>query len=202
MAESIILTILNNVIEIAQTITPQGTNSITVIITFFLIFAITYATAGFIPTFKDDKDKKINKNAIRIIIALTIAYFSATNPMVTTSIEKVFPSMGVIIIGAAAFMFTVYFIFPDTNTAEKAINFILGPIVIGAILLIAWGAIVQWETPLFTTTHNGIMIAGLLITHYDIALGLLIVGIGIFILSNMKTSDGGKTMLEKLLTKS
>jgi hypothetical protein len=189
MAESIILTLLNNVIGIGQALAPQGVDSITFFITFFLIFAITYVTAGLVPIFRDDKEKKINKNAIRIVIALAIAYFSATTPMVTTSIEKVFPSMGVILIGAVAFMFTIYFIFPDPSTAENAIKFILGPIVVGAILLIAWGAIVQWETPLFTTTPDGIILAGLLITHYDIALILLIIGIAIFIILNMKTSD-------------
>jgi hypothetical protein len=138
-----------------------------------------------------------NKKAIQVIISLVIAWFSATSPIVTSSVERVLPSVGIIVIGAAAFMLTVYFIFPDTKTAKNLTTYVLGPIAVGAILLITWGAITQWDTPLFEKTSEGIVIAGFLITHYDIALGILIVAFLLFMVW-MMSGPGEEGVVEKL----
>lgn len=187
MAESVIINLINNVLDLTQAVSPAGTNGITFILTFFTAFAISFTAIGLVPNFKED-----NKKMVRVIISLAIAYFSATTPIVTTSVEKVFPSVGIIIIGAAAFMLTIYFIFEE-DMAKKIVKFGIGPLVVGVMLMLFWGAITEWETPLFQRTADGIILAGFQITNYDIALGILII---IFIIFMIWAVGGGTKLTE------
>jgi hypothetical protein len=198
MAESLILNTLNDIVAIANSFTPSGIGGITFWATFLLVFGIGYSVIGMVPALADKK-----KKAIRVVVSIVLAWFSATSPMVTSSVERVFPSVGVIVIGAAAFMLTVYFIFPNTKTAKDLTTYILGPIAVGAILLITWGVITQWDTPLFERNAEGIAIAGFQITHYDIALGILVVGFLVFMAWMMSTpeEEGLFDKLSKLVSR-
>mgnify|MGYP000577785953 CR=1 FL=1 len=202
MVESIILNALNQIASVAQALTPAEVDAVTFFLTFFLVFAISYASTSLIPILTGGGDNNNeNKKAIRIIISIAIAYFSAINPMVTTAIQRVFPTIAILGMGTIAFIITIYFVFPNTQTAEKVIKFIIGPLIIGVLVLILWGTITQWETPVFEQHPEGIVIAGVLISNYDIGIALLILGVILFILFSTELGSGSdkKRLIDKLL---
>ncbi len=198
MAEPILVGLINNILGMVSAFAPAS-DPVTVLLTFFMVFAISFAALGLIPFLETNTSRK----AIKTIVAVTIAYFSITTTLVTTSMQKVLPSIGLIIIGATAFMMTVYFIFPDKKNANKAIQFILVPLVVGTLVMVIWGAFVQWQTPLFQQAADGIVVAGMLITTYDIAVVVMVGGfiIAMIFLMNPKVTekDNFNSMLLKKL---
>ena len=198
MAESIILSIINNLLSLVEQAGTTQNNGLVIALSFLLVFGITFATTGFVPVLKDEEG--INKKAIRILIAFSISFFTATNPTVTQTIEQIFPTIGIIIIGSMSFLFTIYFIFTP-QTASTITKLILGPIVVITLLLTILGVAGQFKTPIITLDTEGFLFFNVaLLSYTDIGFIALIL-IFIILIFFTKKDKKDETIFDKLMAK-
>jgi len=195
--ESTVMNVLEKINEVAGIFAPAGVEPVIYWLVFFLVFTIVYnaliMTKGFQPDAQTGKDPR---KGMRVVISLVIAYFASMSPRVIDTVYQTFPEIAVLLIGAVAFMFTTFFIF-----GESAANFlqagIIKLLVFGSMILIFWTAFTGTALPeIFQRTESGIVIWGIFLSDYDIALLILIGGFIWFmswILKSESSSSGSSS---------
>jgi len=131
----------------ASVITPSGIDPINFTITFFLIYAITFAVMEkihFLGT---------GKRMLRMIIGIVMAYFTATSTTATLLISTLFPYVGIIVFGILAFLVVMALIMPE-KVKGKGLGIVGG---IGAIATIGIMLFLSWNSIYDTLKQAGIV---------------------------------------------
>jgi hypothetical protein len=95
----VVFEVLQQIYQILGGITPAGADPLLFLGTFFIIFGVLFVALSKVLLFKEDQYR-----AIRVIIALALAYFAASSLFVTTVFTKLFPNFAVAVVAIVIFM--------------------------------------------------------------------------------------------------
>ena len=99
--------VFSEVWGILEMIAPLGVDPVYFWATALITFAIIFAAAQYLPFMKDNK-------AIALIIALVMAYFTASSAFVTIIVSKMFPNIGLVLMAILGLLLVVAFMAPKS----------------------------------------------------------------------------------------
>ncbi len=190
MTTNVIANSINLINEMMTPLMPPGVTGIEFLSVFLVIYSIIFLILERVHLFKDNR-------GARLILALAIAYFTATSAFSTILITKMFPYLGMVTVALLVFIVIGGFL---SKKEEGFYGMPLRPLIvvgaIGAVIILTWLS-VAGELNL-----TGIQMPR--ITGVDwgsvIILGIFIfVILLIFMTGRQKKSSGRGGLLKKLI---
>ena len=185
--------IIASVWDVLKMVVPSGVDPILFFLTFLITSVLVFVILQVIKFFKGN-------NALSAIIAIVIAYFTASSVFVTIMISKLFPNIGLAIMAIVGVMLVLVFLAP--NMFEKGFNIKL-PIGIAIFVVIIW---LTWIFAAPALESAGILAqisssTGFAITNEDVALVITIAVIigGLFMLFKKPTPPGQTSKFFKIV---
>ena len=178
--------VMNSMFKILQGFVPIGVDPIYFWLTFIIAFAMIFLILIMLPFFQESR-------GLAGLVALVISYFTASSAFVTIIIAKLFPNVGLVIMGILGIMLVVGLLAPNSfDEGMIAAPFIL----IVAVVIILWltYSFVAPELQAAGFISEGL---GTSIGSEDVAMviaALIVIGI---VFSIMKPANKGESAMEK-----
>lgn len=158
------------VYEVMSAFSPSGVDPIYFFGTFFIMYAIGFAILEKVHFLGEER------RGVRLIIALVIAYFTASSAISTALLGNLFPNVGIAMLVLLSFLIVAGFLLPDKFRENLPFGGIVTLITLALILIITWE----------TTFHSFSLIGETLsLSNFDpLGFGILlgIAAFGIFII--------------------
>jgi len=134
LQESYIFSLLVQLWEVMKTIVPMGIDpkwfwTVLAITSFFVYFLLLK-----VPPFSENK----NKWWFAGIVALVIAYFTASSAYVTVIISRFFPNIGLVLMIALGFFIFMAFISEGALASGSKFRAWIGIILLGVVILVSY----------------------------------------------------------------
>lgn len=178
--------------DILKIIVPTGVDPVLFYTTFLITAALIFAIAQVISFFKDNR-------ALSMILAIVIAYFTASSAFVTIMVSKLFPNIGLAIMAIIGVMLVLVFLAPDQFKEGLGVSPIIG---IGIFLVIIW---LTWTFAAPALESAGILAqisgaTGFGITNEDVTILVIAAAVigGLYFLFKGKDENKGDSFFDKL----
>lgn len=103
--------VLGGVFDILKSFVPIGVDPIYFFATFIIMFSVIFVVLGLIHFFQGNK-------FISFLVAAVISYFAASSAFVTVIISKLFPSVGLVMMGILGLLLVVAFVSPGSFSGQ------------------------------------------------------------------------------------
>lgn len=186
--------ILMSMWGILKFLVPTGVEPILFFTTFLLTAVLVFTIVQTIAFFRENR-------AVSAVIALVVAYFTASSVFVTIMISKLFPNIGLAMMAIIGVMLVVVFLAPEKFKEGLGISPLIGILIFLVIIWLTWiFAAPALESAGILATIQGA--TGFGISSEDVALVLVIIGIvaGIyFLFKGPKRDDDDEGFFKKLI---
>jgi len=181
--------------DMLKWLVPSGVEPVLFFTTFLITAALVFAIMQMIEFFKTNRP-------VSFVIALVVAYFTASSAFVTIMVSKLFPNIGLAIMAIVGVMLVLVFLAPDTFKEGLGVSPIIG---IGIFIVIIW---LTWIFAAPALENAGVLdtirtSTGFGITNEDVALVItvaIIVG-GLYFLFRGPKADTNEAGFFKKLFK-
>lgn len=174
-----------NIDNMLKPLAPAGVGGIAFAAVFLLIYGIIFAGLELVHFLGP------NKRGLRAIISLVAAYFTSTSTFATVLISKVFPNLGIAVVGIAVFLIIVGLVFGSSRGEEKKLVPYL--IILGFIGFVVWNA---WNDTAIQLTGEGLQLPNLGSQEWGLIIFVIIFLAIILIITGVGGGEGDHSVFK------
>ena len=184
--------IVNSMWSILKSFVPAGADPVLFYTTFLITAALVFAVLQVVSFFK-------NSRALSVVVALIIAYFTASSAFVTIMVSKLFPNIGLAIMAILGVMLVLVFLAPDLFEKGLGVSPVIGILIFLVIVWLTWvfAAPELQKTGILDTISGA---TGFGITNEDVALVITIAVVlgGLYFLFKGESKTQGESFFDKM----